>query len=263
MRKRLTFVPIGAVATALVAASAMAAVVTAPDGNTQDIAIGFKPKKLSKTTPTPVTLDVTTRTASTTDPNGKPIPSVQAIIDFDKNASIFAKGYPTCEVAKLENVSTEAGLEACAPAKIGGGEATALLPSTKGVNVEKLTVTAFNGQPQGANPVVLLQAYGESPVQTTQVLTGVVTRYDKEGYGPRLTVSIPLIAGGSGSLTEFHAVIFKKFKYKGKQRSYVSAKCPNSKKLKGRGQFVFKDGESLTPTVIQTCSQKPEKKKKK
>ena len=84
--------------------------------------------------------------------------------------------------------------------------------------------------------MVLLQAYGEVPVQTTQVLVGVVTKYNKEGYGPRLTVSIPLIAGGLGALTDFQAMIFKKFNYKGKQRSYVSSKCPKSKKLKARGQ---------------------------
>ena len=114
-------------------------------------------------------------------------------------------------------MSTEVGLEACKKAKIGGGTATVLLPSSKGVTPESLTVTAYNGKPQGKKPVVLLQAYGQSPVQVTQVLTGVVTKYNKEGYGPRLTVSIPLIAGGGGALTEFHATIFKKYSYKGKK----------------------------------------------
>ena len=105
--------------------------------------------------------------------------------------------------------------------------------------------------------MVLLQAYGQAPVQTTQVLTGVVSKYNKEGYGPRLTVAIPLIAGGGGALTEFHATIFKKYRYKGKERSYVSATC-KSKKLKARGKFVFKDGESLTPTLTGKCTQKPD-----
>ena len=42
---------------------------------------------------------MTTTTTSTTDPSGKPVPAVEAVIDFDKNASIFAKGYPTCDAA--------------------------------------------------------------------------------------------------------------------------------------------------------------------
>lgn len=262
MRKRLTIALIGALAVTVAAAATAFGIGPAPDGNTQDATITFKPKKLGKKTATPVTLEVTTHTASTTDPNGKPVPAVEAIVDFDKNASIFAKGYPTCPVSALENVSTEAGLQACRKAQIGSGSATALLPSARGVTAENLTVTAYNGQPSGGNPVVLLQAYGAAPVQTTQVLIGTVTKLNKEGYGPRLTVKIPLIAGGQGALTDFQVKVFKKFSYKGKQRSYVSAKCPNSKKLKGRAKFVFKDGESLTPTGIQKCKQKPEKKKR-
>jgi hypothetical protein len=210
MRKRLTFVLTGAIIAALAIAATAAAVLTAPDGNTQEIAVSFKPKKLSKTVPTPVTLDVTTRTVSTTDPSGKPVPAVEAVIDFDKGASIQSKGYPTCAANKLENVSTEVGLEACKKAKIGGGTATALLPSSKGATPENLVVTAYNGKPQGSKPVVLLQAYGQVPVQVTQVLTGVVTKFNKEGFGPRLTIAIPLIAGGGGALTDFHASIFKK-----------------------------------------------------
>jgi hypothetical protein len=255
MRRRLTYVLTGAIVAALAVAATAAAVLTAPDGNTQEIAVAFKPKKLSKTALTPVTLEVTTKTGTTTEPNGKPVPVTEAIIDFDKGASIESKGYPTCDVTKLENVTTEVGLEACKKAKIGGGSATALLPSSKGVQAEQLTVTAYNGKPQGSKPVVLLQAYGQSPVQTTQVLTGVVTKYNKEGYGPRLTVAVPLIAGGAGALTEFHTSIFKKYNYKGKQRSYVSATC-KTKKLKARGKFVFLDGQSLTPTLTGKCAQK-------
>jgi hypothetical protein len=256
LRKRLTIVLTGAIIAALAIAATAAAVLVAPDGNTQEIAVSFKPKKLSKTVPTPVTLDVTTRTTSTTDPSGKPVPAIEAIIDFDKGASIQSKGYPTCDVTKLENVSTEVGLEACKKAKIGGGTATALLPSAKGATPENLVVTAYNGKPQGSKPVVLLQAYGQAPVQVTQVLTGVVTKYNKEGYGPRLTIAIPLIAGGGGALTDFHATIFKKYRYKGKEVSYVSAIC-KTKKLKARGKFVFRDGQSLTPVVTGKCKQKP------
>jgi len=256
MRKRLTFVLTGAIIAALAVAATATAVLVAPDGNTQEIAVSFKPKKLSKTKPTPVTLEVTTKTTSTTDPNGKPVPAIEAVIDFDKGASIQSKGYPTCDVTKLENVSTEVGLEACKKAKIGGGAATVLLPSSKGATPEGLTVTAYNGKPQGSKPVVLLQAYGQSPVQVTQVLTGVVTKFNKEGYGPRLTISIPLIAGGGGALTEFHTTVFKKYRFKGKEYSYVSATC-KTKKLKARGKFVFRDGQSLTPEIKGSCKQKP------
>src|SRR4051794_21228857 len=136
MRKRLSLALIGALAVAVAAAPTALAVGPAPDGNTQEATIAFKPKKLGKKGATPVTLEVTTKTTSTTDPNGKPVPAVEAIIDFDKGATIYSKGYPTCNVQQLENVSTEAALQACRKAQIGGGAATVLLPSTRGVTKE-------------------------------------------------------------------------------------------------------------------------------
>lgn len=260
MRKRLTYAVLAAVAAVLALATTAAAVLTAPDGNTQEIAVKISPTKLFKKKATPVKLDVTTKTASTTDPFGKPVPAVEAVIDFAKGTSIHSKGYPTCNQENLEGVTAEVGFEKCRKAKIGSGSATALLPAAKGVATESLIVSAYNGVPVGGHPVVLLQAYGTAPVQTTQVLIGVVTNYNKEGFGPRLTVAIPPIAAGAGALTEFHAVISKKYTYKGKTVGYVNATCP-SKKLKARGKFVFKDGQSLTPEVSGKCTQKPEKKK--
>lgn len=224
-----------------------------PDGNTQSIAVSLSPTKLSASKPTPVKLDVTTHTESVTDPNRVPSPAIQAILDFDKYTKITAKGYPTCNPSKIENTSTENALRACKNAKIGSGSARALIRVGTKVVEQPTTVTAFNGVPKGGHPVILLHAYGERPIQTTLVLSGPVTNYNKEGYGPRLDLNIPLIAGGTGSLIEFHATVKKIFRYKGKKVSYVSAMCKGSKKLKARGKFVFKDGESLTPKVTQKC----------
>lgn len=258
MRKR-PFLTVGlaaAVATAIAASVAIAGpVVAGKDGNTQAIDVVLSPKKLSKSALSPVALKVTTNTTTATAASGVPVPAVRAVLDFDKNAKLFTKGIPVCTAAKLQNTSTEAALKACGPAKIGSGKATVLIPVGVQVFTEPTTVTAFNGVPQGGKPVVLLHTYGEAPVQTTAVLVGVVSNLSKEGYGPRLDVEVPLIAGGTGALTEFQTTIDKKYTYKGKKRSFVSAKC-SSKKLRARGAFTFKDGETLTAYSTQTCTQR-------
>jgi hypothetical protein len=266
MRKRLTLAVALAVGVAVVlvaaAGAAQSPVLQAPDGNTQSIAVSYSPQKLSKKKAEPITLDVTTAT-TTTNPsanNGAPIPAVQAVVDFAKGVQIFSKGYPTCDAGVLQNTSTEAALEACKRAKIGGGTGTADLVVGTKIFPVTTTITAFNGVPAGGKPVILLHTYSQTPIQTTLVLVGAVANLNKEGFGPRLDVTIPLIAGGQGAITGFHVKIFKKFRYKGKLRSYVSATCP-TKKMKTRGKFVFKDGESLTPSVKQSCTQKPEGKK--
>lgn len=258
MRRRpITIACLAAIVTAAIATSVAVAgpTVAGPDGNTQSIEVKMAPTALSKTVPTPVSLEVTTKTTSTTAANGVPIPAVRAVVDFPKGTSIFTKGIPTCNPAKLQNTSTESALTACKNAKIGGGAATVLLQVGEKVFTEPTTVSAFNGPRQGGKPVVLLHVFGAAPVQTTQVLVGVVEGFNKEGYGPRLDVSIPLIANGAGALTEFNVRINKKYRYKGKARSFASALC-KPKTLKSRGAFTFRDGETLTALSSQKCQQK-------
>lgn len=257
MRKRPTLT-VGLIVGLIAAIAASAAIagptVVGKDGNTQSLDV-VVPKNLSKTKPTPVTLKVTTKTTSTTAANGVPSPAIRAVVDFDKNASLYTKGVPTCDPAKLQSTSTEVALTECASAKIGSGSGAALLPVGDKVLPEPVVITAFNGVPQAGQPVVLLHAYGSSPVQTTQVLIGKVSNYNKEGFGPRLDVEIPKLAGGVGALTDFSVTINKKYRYKGAVRSYVSAKCPKSKKLKARATFTYLDGEALTAVSKQSCKQ--------
>ncbi|HEY8501239.1 MAG TPA: hypothetical protein VIL21_01005, partial [Solirubrobacterales bacterium] len=215
-----------AMVAAIAATAAVAGpVVNAPDGNTQSIDSLIGPKKLSKTKFTPATLKVTTLTTSTTDPNGVPSPAIHATIDFDKNAKLYTKGLPTCDPAKLQSQSTEVAERVCGKAKIGSGSAVAYLKSAKVYEVPQ-TVTVFNGVPKGGKPVVILHTYGTTPLQVSLVLIGTVSNYSKEGYGPRLDLEIPLLAGGSGALKEFQVKIDKKWRFKGEKRSFISAKCP-------------------------------------
>jgi hypothetical protein len=244
-----------ALAVAVAATAAWAGpTVTAPDGNTQSIDSQFRPKKLSKTKFGPATLEVTTLTTSTTDPNGVPSPAIHAVIDFDRNARLYTKGLPTCDPGKLQSQSTEVAEQVCGKAKIGTGHAIAYLRSSKVYEVPQI-VTAFNGVPKGGKPVILLHTYGTTPLQVSLVLEGTVSNYNKEGYGPRLDLNIPLLAGGTGALKEFNVKIDKKWRFKGEKLSFISDKCTSSKKLMARGTFTFRDGEALTAYSKQSCKQ--------
>jgi hypothetical protein len=267
MRKRSTLI-VGlavAVTAAIVASAAIAGPVGAPvpsaDGNSQAVGSVIAPKNLFKKTFSPASLEVTTKLTSSA-ASGVPSPTTNVVIDFDKNATIFTKGIPTCDPAKLQNQSTEVALQQCGSAKIGSGTAEALLPVGAKVFTVNQVVTAFNGVPKGGKPVVILHSYGTTPIQTALVLIGTVSNFNKEGFGPRLDVDVPLIAGGQGALTYFNVKIDKKYKYKGKSVSFLSAKCPSSKKLKTRSTFTFLDGQTSNPTYSQKCTQKAEPKKK-
>jgi hypothetical protein len=263
MQKRFTLVASLAalVAIAIPASAAFAGeTVTGPDGNTQSIEASVSPRALYKKTASPAALNVEVKTG-TTAANGVPKPAVHDVIDFDQNLSLATKGLPTCSASQIQNTTTEAAEAACGKAKIGSGSAITLLPLSV-LYTEPTKVTAFNGAPQGGKPVVLLHAYGTSPIQTTLVLVGTVSNYGKEGYGPRLDVTIPPIAGGAGVITDFKVKIQKSWTYKGKQMSFVNAKCPAAKKLKYRGAFTYQDGTTINAASTQSCTPKPEPKKK-
>jgi len=263
MRKR----SFSAAATAIAATAALTAsvalagpTVSGPDGNTQSIETAIAPKKLPKKTFASATLKVVTKTATTTNPTGVPSPAIRATIDFDKGAKLFTKGLPTCNPGLLQNMSTEIAEQKCGKAKIGSGKAHALLPVGPKVIPVEQTVTAFNGTPQGGKPTVLLHTYGTTPLQATYVLVGTVSNYNKQGYGPRLDVQIPKLAGGTGALTDFQVTINKKWTYKGKKVSFISAECDN-KSFKTRSVFTYLDGEALEALHTQSCTQAPEAKK--
>ena len=262
MRKRFTLIA-GLAAVVAIAVPVSAAIagetVTGPDGNTQSLEATITPKGLYKKTASPATLNVDVKTGSAS--GGIPSPAVHDVIDFDQNLSLATKGLPTCNAAQLQNTSTEAAEKVCGKAKIGSGQATTLLPLGT-LYAEPTKVTAFNGVPQGGKPVVLLHAYGTSPVQTTLVIVGTVSNLNKEGFGPRLDVTIPPLAGGVGVITDFQVKINKTWTYKGKKMSFVAAKCPASKKLKYRGAFTYKDGTTIEATHSQACTPKAEPKKK-
>jgi hypothetical protein len=261
MRKRFILIAslVALVAIAIPVSAALAGeTVTGPDNNTQSIEASVTPKVLYKKTAKLASLFVDVKTGAT---SGIPSPAVHDLIDFDQNLSLATKGLPTCSASQLQNTSTEAAERACGDAKIGTGSATTLLPLGT-LYTEPTKVTAFNGVPQGGKPVVLLHAYGTSPLQTTLVLVGTVSSYGKEGYGPRLDVTVPPIAGGVGVITDFNVKIQKSWTYKGKKMSFVSAKCPASKKLKYRGAFTYADGTTITATHTQACTPKAEPKKK-
>jgi hypothetical protein len=262
MQKRFTLIAsLAAVAILAIPASAALAgeTVTGPDGNTQSIEASVAPSGLYKKTASPAALNVEVVTGKSD--GGVPSPAIHDVIDFDQNLALATKGLPTCTAAKLQNTTTEAAELACGKAKIGSGSAITLLPLSV-LYTEPTKVTAFNGAPQGGKPVVLLHAYGTSPLQTTLVLVGTVSNYGKEGFGPRLDVAIPPIAGGAGVITDFKVKIQKSWTYKGKKMSFVNAKCPASKKLKYRGAFTYADGTTIDADTTQSCTPKPEPKKK-
>ena len=71
-------------------------------------------------------------------------------------------------------------------------------------------------------------------------------------YGLKSVFAIPKIANGNGSITQFKLKINKKFTYKGKKVSVLTAKCPDGR-LQAHAVSEFDGGPKLTTEFVRPC----------
>jgi hypothetical protein len=250
-RVRLT-----ALGLALLAAAAAVASVASGDtvtaGNlTIEVEGAVSPQKLSRTTPTPITLTVS---GSVRTGDGSHPPALKTVaLEFDKNGGIYTKGLPTCDPAKLTATLTAQAKQICGPALVGTGTVSAqiLFPEQAPFNASG-PLLIFNGKPKGGRPVLVFQVHADVPAPTTFVTTGVISKASGK-YGTSTEIRVPTIVSGQGSLTSFKATLHKTWTYKGEKKSLLFAKCPTGQ-LFAHGEFTFADGTRISGEVVKPCT---------
>lgn len=226
-------------------------------GNLEFIADGgFKPKTLSKTTLRPIAFSAEGQIKSL-DPNEPHPPALKEfLLEADKNTAVTVKGYPTCKSGQLQSQDSAHAEAICKDALIGRGTTAVDIhfPEQRHVGAQsKLLI--FNGGEAGGVITFFVHAYITVPVPAAIVTTVKIKKIHNGRYGMLATASVPRIAGGSGSVTSFAFTIDKKFTYKGKKESILSAKCPDGK-LQAHGTAIFAHGTRASAEVIRTCTGK-------
>jgi hypothetical protein len=207
------------------------------------------PSKLSKSTPQPITLNLSGK-AGTNDGTHVP-PLKELFVEFDKNGHLNTKGLPSCTVGKLQSTLTAQAKASCRSALIGQGRATAEIafpeqaPFSAGG-----PILIFNGS-KGNKQMLIFHVYAKVPAPTTFVFTAQIGK-GKGPYGTSAKVKVPSITSGQGSVTSFKVKINKTFSYKGKKQSVLTATCKTGT-LKARGDFIFA-GKKLEGKVTRPCT---------
>lgn len=219
---------------------------------------GFKPKVLSKTKLTPIAFEAAgTIKKLNPDPKLQHPPALkEVLVEADKNTAVTTKGYPECTSGKLQSQTTGNAEKICGDAIIGSGTTKVgiAFPDSKEIPVEsKLLV--FNGGERGGVVTYFIHAYITVPVPAAIVTTVTIKKIHHGRYGLLAVATIPKIAGGSGSVLSFSLKIDKKFTYKGKKVSVISAKCPDGK-LQAHVTAIFADGTKAAADVIRSCTGK-------
>jgi len=247
---------LAAIAAAVVVAAGSASAVTVAVGNLLIKVDGStSPKALPRSRMAPVgfhgSASVATRDAS----HIPPALGTQLLVD--KHIAIDTTGLPTCTLAELSSSPPAAAMRACGGALIGRGTSTAEVQfPEQAAFTAKGPLLAFNGPSGGgygakAYHEQLYYVYADVPLPTALIAVAKVSKGTGR-YGYRISITIPKIAGGAGSFSGAEFTIDRKWTYRGREHSFLSAECANGH-FQAQVEVAFGDGTDVTGNVLQAC----------
>lgn len=213
---------------------------------------GVSPNTLPrhKQVPVKANLNASIRTV-----DGSHVPAAREVmIDIDKSIHLNARGLPACRGSQLESRNTKAARGACGNAIVGRGSAKAEIafPEQRPIQVSS-PLTMFNGGVQGGRTTIFIHAFITVPVPAAIVATVKITPLRGGPFGIHTVSRIPRIVGGAGSATKFRLTVDRKFAYRGKRRSFLTASCPSGRHLT-KGRVRFDDGTLLQIAHALPCT---------
>lgn len=217
---------------------------------------GIAPDALPRKIPAPVAVSVagTVKTLS-----GERPPALRQIkIALNRGGRLSPHGLPVCGYRELVASSPQQVLAACGDALVGSG---AYLARTAFPEQETFPsqgrILAFNAR-RGGRDAILAHVYGGEPIPITRI---IVFRIRRTGgtFGTVLTGALPVAVNRYGYVAGIYLQLFRRFDYRGQQRSYLSAACaapagfPAAVFPFARASMTFEDGRTLSSTLTRSC----------
>jgi hypothetical protein len=215
---------------------------------------GISPTKLPRHRQAPISANLNGQIRTV---DGSHPPALESVIaDFDKNIQVNAEGLPVCTEGQLTARTTAAVKKACRNSIVGSGEGEVevAFPEQPPFTARG-PIVLFNGGIHGGATLLLIHTYVAVPAPTAVVVKVKLTRIHRGHYGTHVVAEIPRIAGGAGSVTQFKFTVNRKFTYRGKEESYLTASCPTGRYY-AEGKILFTDGISLKVTHVLPCTPK-------
>jgi hypothetical protein len=189
--------------------------------------------------------------------DGSHPPALQTLdLDVDRTIGIDAVGLPTCKAGRIEARTPADAKRACRGAIVGSGSAEVEVAFPEQPPFRSTgPLTLFSAGVHGGTTSVLLHAYVDVPAPTAIVVPATITRIHRGRFGLHIAAKVPKIAGGAGSPTRFELKIGRRFTYKGRKKSFLTASCPTGRWVT-KGQVVFADGTQTGLTHVFPCTPK-------
>ena len=216
------------------------------------------PRALPRAGSAPVALQMKGALISTDEQ--EPPQLLRLAIAINRHGRVSTTGLPVCRVRSIEATTSEQALATCHKALVGAGRFTAHLaiPSQAPFPAEG-KMLAFNSVLHGRR-VVLAHIYGTDPVPTSQVLVMTYRHPGPGAFGTILSMRMPNLAVNWGYATGFKLTLHRRYTYRGRQRSFISASCPAPRGLSvalfaaAKGTYYLADGRTVSRVLDGTCT---------
>lgn len=180
-------------------------------------------------------------------------------IELNRHGRLETTGLPECRVGQIHPASTRRALKACRSALVGRGsfEVEVVLAGQEPYPT-KGRLLVFNGKYRG-KPALLGQIYSAKPFTTSFVIPFVISKRKRGKYGLVLNAVVPPALTSWGHITGLNLNLKRRYGFKGRQRSVVSAGCPAPKGFPGalfslaRTTFRFVGGTQVTSGLTRSC----------
>lgn len=225
------------------------------DGLEVSFNANFRPHALPRSRPAPVKIEISGRVAAVDGSHPPPLRRIE--VNLNRNGRLYARGLPTCTAPVLQSTSTQTALSRCRRALVGRGSFRARV-SLGGEIPTGGTILAFNGRREG-KPALLLHFFAGVPVRFTLVAPLTIGHRKVGEFDTVLRAKIPKLGGDLGSITQIELTIGRRWSYRGKRRSYVSAACSALSGFQeatfpfARGSFHFAEHREFSEVLLRTC----------
>jgi hypothetical protein len=220
---------------------------------------GISPKTLPRHALAPISVRIegTVRT-----PDGVSPPALRRIeIALNRAGHLNTTGLPKCHSGRIETATPAEALRACDTALVGSGGIVARtsLPDQAPTTV-RAEVLLFNGTDHG-HAAILAHVYQAQPTALTRIVVFKIS-HQPGTFGTVITADLPPALNSNGYLKSIFLQLERRYTFRGKQRSYLSAACAAPAGFSvgtfpfAKASMGFEDGRTLTSTLVRSCGAK-------
>jgi hypothetical protein len=215
------------------------------------------PEALPRTDHAPVALHMTGALEAVND--REPPQLRQITIELHRGGEVSTTGLPVCARRKIASTTSKQALASCRSALVGVGQFTAhiAIPSQAPFPARG-KMLAFNAVAHGHH-VILAHIYGTQPVPTSRLLVMEI-RHTREGaFDTKLSLRLPTLTVNWGYATGFRLNLRRRYVYRDRLRSVVSASCPapagfgRASFVAARGIYSLADGRQIYRSLYGHC----------